>query len=172
MHNIVFIGDSLTEYYDWQKRFPGYHVINLGIGGETAEGLKGRLDRVILSLQNPDCFFIMTGINNIAMEDYDIVSTYKRIINKLFSSFGKTAIVVQSILPVNLSWVDNNRIREINGALKEIANNFTAGYLDLYSLFVDGDGKPVGAYLLDDGVHLSDEGYKVWAKEIEEFLQL
>ncbi len=47
MKNIVFIGDSLTGYFDWQKRFPDYDVKNLGIGGETVEGLMGRMDRII-----------------------------------------------------------------------------------------------------------------------------
>jgi len=30
---IAFIGDSLTEYFDWQNRFPEYEVMNLGIAG-------------------------------------------------------------------------------------------------------------------------------------------
>jgi lysophospholipase L1-like esterase len=35
---------------------------------------------------------------------------------------------------------------------------------------VDGKGRPVEAYLLDDGIHVSDEGYRVWADEIEALL--
>ncbi|HEX8947654.1 MAG TPA: GDSL-type esterase/lipase family protein [Dissulfurispiraceae bacterium] len=168
---VVFIGDSLTEYFDWQGRFPGREVRNLGIGGETVEGLFNRLDRVILGIQNPACIFIMTGINNIAMDDYNIAGTYKQILNKLFSVYGKTTLVVQSILPVKLPWVDNGEIRKLNGSLRELAKNFMAEYLDLYGLFSDEKGEPVDAYLLDDGVHLSDRGYEVWAKAAEEFLK-
>jgi len=36
---ILFIGDSLTEFFDWQKRFPGHKVVNLGSAGETVETL-------------------------------------------------------------------------------------------------------------------------------------
>lgn len=168
--NIVFIGDSLTEYFDWQKRFPEHHVINLGIAGESVEGLLDRMDRIILGTQDPDMIFVMTGINNVAMEDYDILDACKQIINKLFSAFEKSKIVVQSILPVNLPWIDNNIIKNLNGSLQNIAKNFMAEYLNVYSLFMDSRGYINTDCLLDDGVHLSDKGYEIWAKAVEEFL--
>ncbi len=168
---IVFIGDSLTEYFDWQKRFPGFNVSNLGIGGETVEGLLGRMDRIILGIQSPDYIFIMTGINNIAMDDYDFAGTYKQIVNKLFSVFGKSTLVIQSILPVELSWVDNRKIEAMNSLLREIAKDFMAEYLDLYRLFADEEGGPKSEYLSEDGVHLSERGYEVWGQVVEDFLK-
>lgn len=42
----VFIGNSLTEYFNWQQCFPDYHVINVGSAGETVEGLRGRMDGI------------------------------------------------------------------------------------------------------------------------------
>ncbi|TAN44162.1 MAG: GDSL family lipase [Nitrospirae bacterium] len=171
MENLVFIGDSLTEYFDWQRRFPAYNVLNLGVSGETIEGLETRIDRILLAVHDPDVIFIMTGINNIAMEDFDILQTYKQIINRLFSSYKKAIIVVQGLLPLNLSWIDNARIREINTGLEALAKNFTAGYLDVYSLFCDAAGTVNPACLLDDGVHLSDRGYEVWSNAVECFLR-
>jgi lysophospholipase L1-like esterase len=168
---IAFIGDSLTEYFDWQSRFPEYDVMNLGIAGETVEGLLGRIDGIISSIENPDCIFIMTGINNVAMEDFDILDPYKRIVSELSSKFKDAVIVVQSILPVNLHWIDNGVIKAINRKLKEIAHEFNAEYLDVFSFFIDSKGTPNSEYLLDDGVHLSDKGYDAWAKEVEEFLE-
>ncbi len=168
---IAFVGDSVTEFFDWQRRFPEYEVMNLGIAGETIEGLSNRMDRILIGLHNPAYIFLMTGINNIAMEDYDILGEYKKIINRFFSSFHKSIIVVQSILPVSLPWVDNGRIRDLNNSLIDTARNFAATYLDLYSLFSDVEGNPIAGYLLDDGVHLSDKGYDVWAKEVEGFLK-
>lgn len=167
---IVFIGDSLTEYFDWQSRFPGYDVINLGIAGETVEGLLGRIDSIISSIKNPAIIFIMTGINNIAMEDFDIAESYEKIVSELSSKFKDVIIAVQSILPANLHWIDNGVIKAINRKLKEIADEFNAEYLDVFPLFIDSNGKPKNEYLLDDGVHLSDKGYDAWAKVVEGFL--
>jgi len=168
---LVFIGDSLTEYFDWQDFFSEYDVMNLGIAGETVEGLLSRIDRISSSIENPDIIFIMTGINNIAMEDFEIIEPYKKIISGLSSKFKDAVIVVQSILPVNLYWIDNGIIKAINRRLKEIANEFNAEYLDVFSFFVNAHGRSEDSYLLDDGVHLSDKGYKAWAKEVEGFLK-
>ena len=172
--HLVFIGDSLTEFFDWQERFPDYLVLNLGIAGETVEGLLGRMDRILLSIRNigrkPDLIFIMTGINNLAMEDYEIISSYKRIINILSASFSNSKLVIQSILPVALPWVDNSVIRALNNSLMETAKDFKSDYLDLHSLFVGPDSEPKKEYLLNDGVHLSEKGYAAWSDVIENYL--
>ncbi len=99
---LVFIGDSLTEWYDWQRRFPDYQVTNLGISGEPVEGLLDRRDRIRSQIDNPDGIFLMTGINNIAMEQYDIALPYREIVRNLTSWYKQTKLVVQSILPVEL----------------------------------------------------------------------
>ncbi len=169
--NLTFIGDSLTEFYDWQERFPEYRVTNLGVAGETVEGLLDRLDRVRSRINNPDIIFIMTGINNIAMERYDITETYREIVRRLTAWFKHSKIVVQSVLPARLEWINNNVIQDINRHLKQTAREFSAEYLDVYSLFIDAAGNPKSEYLLDDGVHLSEKGYQVWAKEVERFLK-
>lgn len=170
MEKLVFIGDSLTEYFNWQRRFPDHNVLNLGVSGETVEGLEARIDRILLGVHEPDTIFIMTGINNIAMEDLDILGAYKRIINRLFSAYKKSVIVVQSLLPVNLSWIDNSAIREINRGLEKIAADFMSVYLDVYPLFCDAAGAVNASCLLDDGVHLSDKGYEIWSAAVERFL--
>ena len=171
MKNLVFIGDSLTEWFDWQRRFPEQHVTNLGISGEQVEGLLGRRDRIRKQIDNPDCIFLMTGINNIVLERYDIIGPYQDIVRDLTTWYKKAIIVVQSILPVDLEWISTDTIKETNDRLKQIAHEYGAEYLDIHSLFVDSKGKPKSEYLQDDGVHLSSKGYDMWAKELERFLK-
>ena len=169
--HLVFIGDSLTEWFDWQRRFPDYTVTNLGISGEPIEGLLERRDRIRSQLDDPDTIFLMTGINNIAMEQYFITDSYQELVRNLTTWYKKATVVVQSILPVNLAWVSNNVIKDTNRGLVDIAREYNAEYLDVYSLFVDSKGNPKDAYLQDDGVHLSSKGYEAWANEVEKFLK-
>ncbi len=169
--HLVFIGDSLTEWFDWQRRFPDYTVTNLGVSGEPIEGLLERRDRIRSQLDDPGYIFLMTGINNIAMEQYDITDSYREIVKDLSTWYKKSKIVVQSILPVYLAWVSDNVIKDVNRSLAEIARAFHAEYLDVYGLFVDSKGDPRSGYLQDDGVHLSGKGYEVWADEVERFLK-
>jgi lysophospholipase L1-like esterase len=148
-------------------------VTNLGIAGETVEGLLGRMDAVCSSMSgpDPDFIFLMTGINNIAMEDFSVTGPFREILENITSCFRHAKVVVQSILPVRLPWVKNERIAGINLSLKELAGQFAAAYLDLYGIFTDSDGAPVAGYLLEDGVHLSAKGYARWADAVEQFLK-
>jgi lysophospholipase L1-like esterase len=170
MSNLVFIGDSLTQWCDWDRRFPGHAVANLGISGETVEGLLARRDRIRAQVADPDFVFLMTGINNIANEQYDILVPYREIVRNLTTWYKRSTIVVQSILPVELTWVDNNITKETNSGLEKIARDHHAEYLDVYSLFVDPKGNPKKGLLSDDGVHLANKGYDVWAEEVKKFL--
>ena len=169
-NNLVFIGDSLTQWCDWERRFPGHIVTNLGISGETVGGLLSRRERIRARIDDPDVIFLMTGINNIANEQYDIILPYREIVRNLMTWYKRSKVVVQSILPVELSWIDRKLIQDTNRALEQIAREYGADYLDIYGLFVDSKGNPRNGYLSDDGVHLAGKGYDVWAEEVERFL--
>ena len=169
--HLVFIGDSLTQWFDWQGRFPGYHVTNLGISGERVEGLIARRERIRSQIGSPDFIFLMTGINNFANGDYDIAGPYREIVRNITTWYKNSTLVVQSILPVALEWIGNDAIKNANRALREIAHECQAEYLDVYGLFVDSRGNPKTGYLSDDGVHLAGKGYEAWANEIERFLK-
>lgn len=171
MQKLAFIGDSLTTWFDWQRRFPNYTVINLGIPGEPVEGLLDRRDRIRASIVNPGFLFLMTGINNLAMEQYDIAGPYREIVRNLTTWYKKSKIVVQTILPVTLDWLSNNVIQDTNRHLEQIAREYNAEYLDVYRLFVDIQGGPKREYLQDDGVHLSGKGYEIWSQEVERYLK-
>ncbi len=169
--HLIFIGDSLTQWFDWEGRFPGHRVMNLGISGETVEGLLARRERIRSTVEAPDFIFLMTGINNIANGQHDILVPYREVVRNLATWFKKSKIVVQSILPVGLTWISNDIIKDTNLHLREIAGEYHADYLDVYSLFVDAKGNPRSGYLSDDGVHLASKGYKTWAKEVERYLK-
>ncbi len=168
--NILFIGHSLIEFFDWQKRFPAHRVSNLGVAGETAEGLLSRTDAIIKAHSHADLIFIMTGLNNIAMDDFGFIKTYKKILEKLFSAYPSASIYMHGILPVNMDFISNETIQNVNKFLKELARETGAEFLDFYNLYVDEKGTVIRDYLLDDGVHLSDEGYAVWSNAIEKII--
>jgi N-acetylglucosamine-6-sulfatase len=166
MKQLVFIGDSLTAWGDWLRRFPDYTVTNLGISGEPVEGILARRDRIRTQIETADYIFLMTGINNIANEQYDIIEPYREIVRNLTTWYKRTTVVVQSILPVELTWISPNVIRDTNRQLEQIAREYSAEYLDVYQAFVDDQGNPKIGYLQDDGVHLGSKGYDAWVKQV------
>lgn len=167
---LLFIGDSLIEFYDWQRRFTGNEVFNYGIAGETVEGLYSRLQVVLNKISSPDFVFIMTGINNVAMGDRSFIKTYRKIVAEIKAKSPSAKIFIHSLLPVLLPFITNDEIREINIELRDMAERENVSYFDIHPVFLDASGSPRTSFLLDDGVHLSDEGYLAWSAEIEEQL--
>jgi lysophospholipase L1-like esterase len=167
---LLFLGDSLIEYFDWGKRFPDHEVYNLGISGETVGGLNARLPRIFEGIGSADHIFIMTGINNLAMGDGLIIPTYRQVLKRILGYYPAAKVTIHSLLPVLVPFIGNEEIRDMNQGLQRLANEERVLYFDLYAKFVDGKGRPAAAYLLDDGVHVSDEGYRIWSSEIEALL--
>lgn len=168
MKELVFIGDSLTEYFDWQSRFAEYRVCNLGVAGESVEGLLERLPNTKL-LFLPDYIFVMTGINNLWRGYHSILPLYERVLHGMKAEFAGAGIVVQSILPVAM-WLEPDLILSINQSLRTMSSKLSIYYLDVHSLFLGPDGELIRSYLDIDGIHLTSEGYAVWADAVENFL--
>ena len=165
----LFIGDSLVEFFSWQNRFPNHRIFNFGQAGETAEGLAARLPGIIKRYEGPAFIMIMTGTNNIAMEDYGFLITYEKIIKQLQEAYPAAKIIMTSLLPIELFWL-GDAIPRVNKRLSEISRNLSVHYLDLYPLFLGRDGKQNPAFFEPDKVHLSLEGYEAWADALEDFL--
>lgn len=164
--NILFVGDSLIEYLDWQERFPDHTVMNLGAAGESVQGLLSRTVIIKEICSEADLIFIMSGINNVAMGDNDFIDVYKVIIEKLSILYPDARIFINSLLPVSVDFISNELIQRTNEFLKILADKMNVFYLDIYRKFIDTKGMPIREYLLEDGVHLSRTGYAVWSRVI------
>ncbi len=168
---LLFIGDSLTEWYDWARRFPEHDIVNLGVSGEAVEEMLERGDRIRERAGSPDCVFLMTGVNNILGGREAIAGPYREVVRSFLDWWKGAVIVVQSILPVDASWNGNDAVLSANRRLREIAADLGAEYLDVHRVFIGAGGNALPGLLADDGVHLSPRGYEVWAREVETFLR-
>jgi lysophospholipase L1-like esterase len=160
------LGDSLVEYFDWQARFPEIDVKNFGVGGETVAGLLERVP-AICNTPRPDLILIMIGTNNLLMDDYSFINNYSLIINKLIASFPKSKTYITSLLPMTIPWLADDTIPRINLLIKDLCEHDQTDYFDLFTPFQQG--LAAGNQLfLEDGVHLSDRGYALWSRTLEE----
>jgi lysophospholipase L1-like esterase len=169
---ILFLGHSLVEYFDWQGRFPGHTVYNLGIAGETTGGLLARTGRAAQDYPDVDTVLVMTGTNDVLMGDHSFLDIYRLLAEKLRRSHPEARIVLHSVLPAHPEWIDPSALDGINDEICEIAHEKGAEFFDLTARFLDASGKVRLELLLEDGVHLSAEGYRVWSEALEEFLGL
>jgi lysophospholipase L1-like esterase len=165
---ILFIGDSLIEFFEWAARFPEHRVRNMGRAGETVEGLLNRMNRELGGWPEFDYVFIMSGANNLAIEETGFIVEYREIIEKFQSQSPGAKIYINSILPTLLPWITPEMVKYINGYIKKLADETGTTYLDIHSLFIEAG---VRECLAQDGVHISAKGYEVWSKVVEEAIE-
>ena len=169
----LFIGDSLTEWFELKKYFPEVKIINEGIAGDTSYGVLERLEG-ILDI-TADKIFLMIGINDVfnGFQKDDIIENQELIIEQILTHINGTELIVQSLLPVNEAMLGspgylNKVIRYINKELKAHCDARKLTYLDLYPAFLEGH--EMKREYTTDGGHLSPAGYSLWAEKIQAFL--
>jgi lysophospholipase L1-like esterase len=166
---IIFLGNSITDGGEWAEIWQNDKVKNRGISSDNTFGVLARLDEIVSS--QPAKVFIMIGINDIGRNTPDslIISNYRKIVSSIRAASPKTKIFVQSILPTNKEFKrftnhynKDNHVQIINAALQQFAVVFeNTIYVDLYSRFVDSQGRLDKAYT-NDGLHLTGAGYLHW----------
>lgn len=170
---VVFVGDSHTNYFEWGEYFSDKSVANRGIGSITTEGLLQRIN--LVTDLNPEKVFIMIGINDIQREVPidEIVENLEEIIAIIKESEDDVEIYLQSVLPVagelyerhnyRHSQPVNDAVINLNSLLESIDG---VTFIDVASHF---NGELSEEYTVD-GIHLNQEGYKVWLDVIEEYV--
>ncbi|GKV57261.1 hypothetical protein NCCP2222_32080 [Sporosarcina sp. NCCP-2222] len=163
----VFIGDSISDYGEFQEYFPGEVVLNRGIRNDWTEGVLNRIQEIVD--RNPKEAYLMIGVNDIRYgTEADV---FKSNVEKIVDSFeGKdTRLAIQSILPVNNgifgNEVTNVKVKRFNSILQQIAEDKGIKYFDLYSSFIDKNGQLDKQFTVD-GLHLNGKGYEVWVDRI------
>ena len=172
-NEIVFLGNSITDFCEWSEMFRDLRIKNRGISGDITEGVLYRLQEVTDS--KPLKVFIMIGINDLSknIPNTQILFNYEDIIKSIKRASPKTKIYVQSVLPVNDKFKEyphhvnkTNAIIELNSDLQKLAQIHRVEYIDLYSVFKDASNRLDEKYTLD-GLHLNGAGYLLWKKTIE-----
>jgi len=176
---IIMLGNSLTDYFEWQEVISGYQVLNWGISGDNVERIIGRTNGHPVS--SPHAIFIEVGINDLLSLNrppHDILENYNRLIQGLKSLFPTSHLVIQSLLPTKkmAHWKQKSleifprAISEINNGLIDLANLHGVHYLDLHSKFANRLGDLPAGYS-HDGLHLNGLGYEIWTNEVQHLLK-
>ncbi|MEO8861411.1 MAG: family 20 glycosylhydrolase [Ginsengibacter sp.] len=166
--DIIFLGNSITDGAEWSELFNDIRVKNRGISGDITVGVINRLDEI--NNRKPSKVFLLIGVNDLAgnISTDSIVKNILLIAEYIRWQSPSTKLYVQSILPVNNVYgkfaTHTNKGKEIkiiDAQLKGKANSQGYTYIDLYSSFVDENGK-LKAKLTNDGLHLKGEAYLIW----------
>ncbi len=175
---IVMLGNSLTENgKDWAQRIgTTQNVVNRGIIGDNTVGMAERLYQI--TPYHPKAIFLMAGINDmVGNTTYEVVAQHViTLIDAIRQQSPQTQLFVQSILPINET---DGRWRTLAGRTDDIpfANMLIRAYcethdityVDIFPRMVRGRSNMLRHELTNDGLHLTEQGYRVWAFELKKY---
>ena len=172
--DIVMLGNSLTENGgDWAARLGNKNVRNRGIIGDEVMGVYDRLHQILPG--HPAKLFLLIGVNDVShdLTTDTIVGMIRVTVERIRKESPDTKLYLQSLLPINESFGrykrlagKTNMIPEINKQLEELAKEKGLTYINLVPLFTEKGSNVLRAELTTDGLHLKEEGYKIWVKAI------
>lgn len=174
--SILFMGDSIVEFFPLKKYLGhNFNFVNHGIAGISVHWLADHIPEV-LGHQEPDRIFLLIGTNDIGM-GYDVPAIAEKIeelIHHVQIEAVGCPISLLSVLPINeaesyQAKVKIRRNQTIQALNRELQNIPAIEFVDIYDTLLDEQGQLAEVYT-QEGLHLTQEGYKVLSKALKPYL--
>ena len=177
--NYLFLGDSITDFYDLDEYYEGLPVVNSGIDGNDTQDILDDMENRVYQY-NPSKVFLLIGTNDIDHGDSldSIVDRIEQILLEIREIRPYAELYLESIYPVMegekaVNSRTNEKIITINKRLEDFCKKEQITYIDMFDLLVDSSSEKVqiNPKYTKDGLHLSDEGYDVVTNEVKKYLK-
>jgi lysophospholipase L1-like esterase len=160
---VVFLGDSITDFWHLNEYFTGRDFINRGISGQITSQMLGRMKADVLDL-HPRAVLILAGTNDIARDTpLDIIENDLVMITDLAHAHS-IKVLIASVLPAGPQQTMRplQKIQQLNTWLQGYCAKADCTYVDYYSKMRDPSGF-LQPDLSDDGLHPNSKGYRIMA---------
>ncbi|MEC9036020.1 MAG: platelet-activating factor acetylhydrolase IB subunit [Verrucomicrobiota bacterium] len=177
--DLILIGDSITHGWEgkgksvWEKFYGKRNAVNLGIGGDRTQHVMWRLDNGNVKGISPKVAVVMIGTNNSGNNSpEEIADGLAAITKQLRAKLPETKVLLLGIFPRGANKDDGRRKvnEKANAIFKKLADGKDVHYLDIGEKFLEPDGT-LSRKIMPDLLHLSVEGYTIWAESIEPTLK-
>ncbi len=190
---VVFMGDSITDFWKLAEYFPGKPYVNRGISGQTTPQMLVRMYPDVI-VHKPAAMVLLAGINDVsqntgpataemveqnimAMTDIARQNGVKVILCSVMpvSDYGffkaKASGKLPSYMkePVTATHPPED-ILKLNAWMKDYASKVNAVYVDYFSAMADGKGF-LKENISEDGIHPNAEGYRIMTKIVEKAIE-
>ena len=178
--DMIFIGDSIVEYYPLQELLgTAKTIVNRGIRGYQTGLLLDNLDAHLYG-DAVDQIVLLIGTNDIGKDIpmNEALDNLEGVIQSLNRDYPLSQIKLVSILPVNegeeykqtVYIRTNEKIKEWNQAYEALASAYMqVDFLPIYDSLTDSEGQLKSAYTTD-GLHLSVAGYQALSDTLKTYL--
>jgi lysophospholipase L1-like esterase len=169
---IVFVGSSSIRRWDLGAFFPDLAIINRGFGGSELADVVRYADRIVIPYA-PRLVVVYAGDNDIATGalSEQVVVEAERFVRRVRARLPGTRIAFIGLKPSPLRWTQVDRMRAVNTMLRAFCERDDAvAFVDVDGPMLGWDEKPRRELFVDDLLHLSVDGYRLWATLVRPFL--
>ncbi len=171
---VLFTGSSSIRFWkDPVKDFKDDKILNRGFGGSQIIDLIENFDQVILKY-NPSKIIIYSGDNDIQegkSAEY-VYGDFCVLFGMIKAKLPNTKVYYIAIKPSLIRWDNVLEMNRANIMINEYLNAQQNGsFVDIFSPMIGLDGKPDVKLFVNDSLHLSDKGYKLWTKILAPYIK-
>lgn len=163
-NEIVFVGSSSIRMWKSTEAFPDLQVINRGFGGSEMADSVRYADRIILPYK-PRIVVVFAGGNDInaGKSPEKVADDFKALAGKVHEALPKTKVYFISLFPNVKRRAQDDKCQKANALIEAFTKTDPRlGYIDTASKMRAADGGPRPELLRDDGLHMNEDGYKIW----------
>ncbi len=169
---ILFTGSSTIRRWKTLARdMAPLPVVNRGFGGSQLAHVTVYAPRIVLPYE-PAAIVLYSGDNDLDAWTGKTAATvgrdFDRFVSRVRRELPETPIYFVSIKPSRLrraQWPEQQRVNEC--IAKRAAGDPTLEYVDIATPMLAGREVPGRELFTRDGLHLSAEGYRVWADVLQ-----
>ncbi len=187
-----FSGVDFRAANSYKFRYAAYKKLQESNGAHLTDGGSKATLYAIVKKEQPERVFMLAGLNDAFTTDYtlkrngrdetgyDRAARYVREMTELIREASPaTRIYIVSQMPVTKSFVQGtNRyeaVRErfdlVNETVRQECESLGISYVDLASGLKNENGLLPEKYCADGLVHLNDDGYEIFARELLDYAQ-
>jgi len=186
---VLFMGDSITDFWKLAEYFPGKPYVNRGISGQTTPQMLVRMYPDVIVLK-PAAMVVLAGINDISQNTGP--ATAEMVQHNIMAmtdiaQHNGIEVILCSILPISdyafLKQQASGQVNpymnipvtathppedilKLNAWMKDYASRVNAIYVDYFGALVDEKGF-LKENCSEDGIHPNAEGYRIMTKIVE-----
>ncbi|MBS7457569.1 SGNH/GDSL hydrolase family protein [Coralloluteibacterium stylophorae] len=171
---VLFVGSSsIVMWRTLDSDFPGVATINRGFGGSDLDDTTHFARRIVLPYR-PRAIVMYAGDNDIMNGDSpeQLRDDFVEFVETVRSRYPDLPIAYIAVKPS----IARRALMDAGARANALIHDWAAGqddvaFLDVFTPMLDARGEPRPELFLDDGLHMTAQGYALWRPVVDAWLQ-
>ena len=172
-HHILFVGSSSIHMWKTAEAFSDLPVVNRGFGGAQISDMLFFKQDIMLKYGAPEAIIMYCGGNDIAWEKSaeQVIGDFKAWWGIVHTQYPATPLIYIPIKPCPNRWDLWQEESNVNNAIQKMCENHPLlFYADIATPMLETGTPPADDLFIEDQLHLSEKGYKMWNDVVREIL--